>query len=259
MFENNFLGYTDDFHVSYKGSSYHTPISLNEHSDWSGTVGMADPGLDVSYRPTQDSALLIDNAGYLSTISSVDGNNINLGVNEAYHFFDGFGISGAAGDTIYDDDGNSTTITDIVDHNTITVSSSAGFAAGDGITVVDYEGTAPDIGRYEYGDGSQNSQPAVSIDSPSGPQTIAVGGSISFSCTASDPDGDISLYLWTFDNSGIPNNTSEDPGNITFGTEGNYTVMVTVTDNSGWKASDSVEIVVGALASPTMVILPAND
>jgi hypothetical protein len=195
------------------------------------------------FKLRSSAAYAIDTGRAPLTISSIAGNNITFTENGAYMFW--------PNDTIYDDDGNSTTVTAIVDEDTLTVSSATGFTGGDGVAPFSFGGTTWDIGASEYGGTPQNVLPTVSINSPSGPQTIAVDGSVSFTCTATDSDGSIASYLWTFDDSGISNSTSEDPGSQTFTVEGNYTVIITVTDNSGGQASDSVEIQVGTPAAPT--------
>jgi hypothetical protein len=233
-------------------SGYPSVSVSNYLQKTSGWTSLSPGGLDADDFDLQSgAAYAIDSGAAPISISSVSGNQLTLGSYQAYAFW--------PGDTVYDDDGNKTTVASIDAHNRITVSTATGFTSGDGVAPWFFGGTTWDLGSSEYGDGPQNSLPSVSIDSPSGPQKIAVDGSISFSCTASDPDGSISSYLWTFGSSGIPNDISEDPGNKTFETEGKFTVMVTVTDNSGGEASDSVEIQVGRLASPTMLILPANN
>ena len=80
-----------------------------------------------------------------------------------------------------------------------------------------------------------NQAPNGVIDSPSGNVTINVGGSVSFSGTGSDPDGNLPLtYLWQFGaGSGIPNSTLQDPGAVQFNVPGTYTVSFTVTDGLG--------------------------
>ena len=130
------------------------------------------------------------------------------------------------------DGANSTTVTAIVDHNTITVADATGFSAGEKITTVNFS-SLPDIGAFQYIGEEVNLYPEVQIDSPSGTQVIEEGDSLSFTCTASDIDGTIASYLWHFDGAGIADDASEDPGSKTFSTAGDYTVTVTVTDNEG--------------------------
>ena len=98
---------------------------------------------------TSSSTSLIDAAAFLTTVNSVSGNVITVA--DAKYFYDGWGIPGETGDIIYDDDGNSARIQSInYDINQITLDSASGFTSGDKVTTVDYSGSAPDIGAYEY-------------------------------------------------------------------------------------------------------------
>lgn len=89
-----------------------------------------------------------------------------------------------------------------------------------------------------------NVAPTVAIDTPSGNQSISLNDSLSFTCTAADSDGSIASYLWDFDDSGIAQSSSEDPDSKQFTQAGIYTVRVTVTDDDGATASDTVNVVV---------------
>ena len=80
----------------------------------------------------------------------------------------------------------------------------------------------------------QNISPNGVIDSPLGNMTIAVGDSIVFSGTGSDPDGDLPLrYLWNFGGAGTPDSTNQNPGSVQFNNAGIFTVSFTVTDAKG--------------------------
>jgi hypothetical protein len=246
------------------------PLSISWFSDFYTTAATANSGESVFTNNVEGNPNLtnpdggdytlsggsyaVDSARWIGTVSAKSGNLVTIGNNEAYAFpASNWNVPNQpiSTYTIYDDDGDSYTVTDQTAHNQLTLADATNIQVGDTLTPVAFTSAAPDIGRYEYSGTPQNVLPTVSIDTPSGPQTIAVDGSVSFSCTASDSDGSIASYLWTFDASGIANDTSEDPGNKTFSAEGNYTVTVTVTDNSGGQASDSVEIQVGTPAAPT--------
>ena len=71
------------------------------------------------------------------------------------------------------------------------------------------------------------------------PPTVTAGASVSsgdaplrvnFTASASDPDGTIAAYQWTFDDGTF--STAQNPAKI-FPAPGNYSVHLTVTDNSG--------------------------
>jgi PKD repeat protein len=53
---------------------------------------------------------------------------------------------------------------------------------------------------------------------------------VNFTASASDPDGTIASYQWTFDDGTF--STAQNPAKI-FPVPGNYSVHLTVTDNSG--------------------------
>jgi PKD repeat protein len=77
---------------------------------------------------------------------------------------------------------------------------------------------------------------------------------VSFSSVgSSDPDGVITDYQWTFGDGG--SSGASNPV-YTYVREGSYTATLTVTDNNGLTAKDSVTIVVRAPAAPTPVSGP---
>lgn len=90
-----------------------------------------------------------------------------------------------------------------------------------------------------------NQPPQVSISA-----TPTSGNSpllVTFSSAASDPDGYITGYSWTFGNgatSTVPNPT------VTYQSAGSYTARVTVTDNSGATASAAIVINVSSPPPP---------
>jgi PKD repeat protein/lysophospholipase L1-like esterase len=76
--------------------------------------------------------------------------------------------------------------------------------------------------------------PRGAIASPSSDVTIAPGGSVTFSGTATDPENDTPFtYLWTFGTGGPAPSTQQNPGAVTFANPGVYTVSFTVTDALG--------------------------
>ena len=82
---------------------------------------------------------------------------------------------------------------------------------------------------------SGNQAPNGVIDSPSTNLTIAVGQSVNFAGTGTDPDNNTPLtYLWNFGTgSGISNSTAQDPGLKQFNNIGIFTVTFTVKDALG--------------------------
>lgn len=76
-----------------------------------------------------------------------------------------------------------------------------------------------------------NRAPTGTITAPAGNVTITAGQSVTFTGTASDPDGDMVTVLWAFGDGGT--STLLSPGTHTFTTAGVYTVRMTATDAKG--------------------------
>lgn len=81
---------------------------------------------------------------------------------------------------------------------------------------------------------------------------------ITLNGTASDPDGTIVTYAWTYRNGpGAPTMAGTNTANLTASNlkAGTYTFRLTVTDNSGATAYDQVKVVVNPAASQTGTVL----
>ena len=104
--------------------------------------------------------------------------------------------------------------------------------------------------------GTVSGQPPIvsaSATPSSGPAPLTV----SFTADASDPDGMIVSYEWTFDDGTF--STAQNPAKI-FPAPGHYSVHMTVTDNSGNTVSETLPIDVSAPGSsptPTPTATPA--
>lgn len=95
----------------------------------------------------------------------------------------------------------------------------------------------------------------VTIDTPAGDVKIHPGQSVSFAGTVADGTGPYT-YLWTFSGA-APDSTVEDPGSVTFTSQGDYLVTFTVTDSTGRSGSDSVLVSVKVVIATISV--PASD
>ncbi len=146
------------------------------HGDWISGVGthynfdplMTDPANQDFTLQSNSPAI---NAGtWLTTIASPTASNqTSIILDDATPFYSGSGspwfIEGETGDTIKTQNGQITEIQSInYDTNAITVSPAINIVNGEGVAL-DYEGTAPDIGAFEFtgvvpdpycGDGSCN-------------------------------------------------------------------------------------------------------
>ena len=91
-----------------------------------------------------------------------------------------------------------------------------------------------------------NLPPVVSSASAS-PSSGSVSSAVTFSATASDPDGSIALYEWDFDGNGtFDASTATNPVSYTYTTAGTYTVTVRVTDDLGATATSSTTVTIAS-------------
>ena len=90
---------------------------------------------------------------------------------------------------------------------------------------------APPTRTITVQQGTTNRPPTGTITAPAANVTISTGQSVSFTGSASDPDGDTVTVLWTFGDGGT--STLLAPGAHIFTTAGVYTVRMTATDAKG--------------------------
>ena len=80
--------------------------------------------------------------------------------------------------------------------------------------------------------GDDNKAPNGTISAPAANVTIAVGGSVSFQASCTDPDGDAVTHAWSF-GGGAADSTQQNPGSTVFAAAGTYTVTYTCSDANG--------------------------
>ena len=123
-------------------------------SEWSNNQVVNPNFSDVDGRDftLQSISPMINAGGWLTTISSTTANGqTSFVVDDTGYFYDGWGIPGETGDVIKTEHGQVTTIQRInYATNTITVSPAIDIFKGEGLAL-NYLGSAPDIGAYEYG------------------------------------------------------------------------------------------------------------
>lgn len=109
----------------------------------------------------------------------------------------------------------------------------------------DFEGTSRpqgsgyDVGYDEFGAGSGNASPTVTISSnnTSGNSPLT----INFTANASDSDGTIARYEWDLDGNGVYEaTTTSNTSSYTYNNTGTYNPRVRVTDNGGATATSSI-------------------
>ncbi|MGH8092693.1 MAG: galactose oxidase-like domain-containing protein [Chthoniobacterales bacterium] len=92
----------------------------------------------------------------------------------------------------------------------------------------------PSLAQFVHLSATPNDLPPKgSIDSPTGDVMIAVGQSVNFAGSATDPDNAVAAYSWIFPE-GMPESSSQqNPGLVSFCDEGTYVVSMTAIDSSG--------------------------
>jgi PKD repeat protein len=99
--------------------------------------------------------------------------------------------------------------------------------------------------------GNQPPQVTISATPTSGTAPLAVN----FTSSASDADGSIASYSWTFGNG---NTSSQANPSTIYQAAGSFTAKLTVTDNLGATASAETLIIVGTLVTPVVDLLSPN-
>jgi len=107
------------------------------------------------------------------------------------------------------------------------------------LTSADYNGTAPDMGAFEFGSGGSLNQPPVAVasvtpDHGSAPLTVQFSSAGSY-----DPDGTISATFWDF---GDGSSSKEANPSHTYATVFVFQATLTVTDDNGATHSDTVSV-----------------
>ncbi len=92
-----------------------------------------------------------------------------------------------------------------------------------------------------------------------GPYTLEEGSGVLLDASSStDPDNNIALYEWDFDNDGVYDATGETTW-AAFSDDGSYTVSLRVTDDYGESDSDTAEVIVSNVAPEVNVITTLAD
>jgi len=128
--------------------------------------------------------------------------------------------------------------------NSQAIDAGTAFFEWNGTTIVDlsssgYNGTAPDMGAFEFGTSGSPNQPPVAVtsvtpDHGSAPLTVQFSSADSY-----DPDGTISATSWDFGDGS--NSTEADPSH-TYIDVGMYQATLTVTDNDGATHSGALSV-----------------
>jgi PKD repeat protein len=103
----------------------------------------------------------------------------------------------------------------------------------------EYNGSAPDMGAFEFGNGGSPNQPPVAVaavtpDHGSAPLTVQFSSADSY-----DPDGIISATSWDF---GDGSSSNEANPSHTYTSVNTFQATLTVTDNNGATHTDTVSV-----------------
>ncbi len=113
--------------------------------------------------------------------------------------------------------------------------------------------TPPSTDVYIHtGDHRVNVAPTLSINASS--ISVAANTSVTFTATASDPDGDSIAYAWVF-NDGTYSTNNSAVQTKSWSTEGNYQVLCTASDMKGKRTTRAILVTVG---SPTTFSVSGN-
>jgi len=128
--------------------------------------------------------------------------------------------------------------------NSPAIDAGTAFFEWNGTTVVDlssseYNGSAPDMGAFEFGNGGSSNQPPVAVatvtpDHGSAPLTVQFSSADSY-----DPDGGISATSWNFGDGS--SSTEANPSHI-YTAVATFQATLTVTDNDGATHSNTVSV-----------------
>jgi hypothetical protein len=171
-FKNNLFYQNSDYYgTQYSIISLGTRVAPTHQilaNNWLDNAG--DPKfVDISGTPVpaqietqfdfhlQPNSPCIDKGAFLTTVTSASGSGTQFQVADAGYFMDGWGIAAeiqganVSGDVIQlqGQTQRALIINVNYDSNTITVNTSMNWTAGQGVNLA-YEGSAPDIGAYEY-------------------------------------------------------------------------------------------------------------
>lgn len=122
--------------------------------------------------------------------------------------------------------------------------------AGVYLTPVGLAGTTPPSLDVVVNLGSFPGNHAPTVTLAASTVTPAANGSVTFTATASDPDGDALAYGWDFDDGSVGPNAAT--ATKTFGAARSHSVRVTVSDMKGQTATASVLVTVGAPTTFTL-------
>jgi parallel beta-helix repeat protein len=128
--------------------------------------------------------------------------------------------------------------------NSPAIDAGTAFFEWNGTTLVDlnqgeYNGSAPDMGAFEFGSSGSPNQPPVAVatvtpDHGSAPLTVQFSSVDSY-----DPDGTISATSWDF---GDGSSSTEANPSHTYTSVNTYLAVLTVTDNNGTTHTDTVSV-----------------
>ncbi len=179
----------------------------------------------------QSGSRLVD-AGTFLTRTTSPGNGTTIYIEDAGYFCDGFGIMESDLIQLEGQTDNARIISVDYNNHIITVDKALTWRGGQGVSLP-YNGSAPDIGAFEYGGVSP-----LYANATASPTSGQIPLTVNFTGIAS---GGIPPYNYSW-NFGDQGSSNEQNPTHTYIRDQSYTAILTVTDNDGNQDNDSVTI-----------------
>jgi hypothetical protein len=173
---------------NWDGDTQGDPQFVNASTEFSDPMDAAVPDVHL-----QASSPCKDKGTYLTTIISTVGSGTSFVVADAGYFMDGWGIVGVQGDEIQlFGTSQRARITNVsYETSTITVDRRLSWVQNQGVSLA-YEGSAPDVGAYEFSQGTKTAAPTgLKVKEQSGSRVLGRNGEWGMGGKKSESDRDV--------------------------------------------------------------------
>jgi len=119
----------------------------------------------------------------------------------------------------------------------------------------------PSVAKFVQlsGTAPANQAPTATITAPAANVTINAGQAVSFAGSASDPEGGISTYAWTFAGGNPASSSAAAPGPVVYSTPGTYAASLMVTDEGGLTSPSVTRTITVTAPNFSMSAAPASQ
>ena len=105
-----------------------------------------------------------------------------------------------------------------------------------------------------------NNAPSCSIDSPTGNISIDGGQAVNYAGTATDSDGTIASFSWSFPGGTPGSSSAEDPGSVSYANAGVYITTFSATDDGGTSCTPAtIQVTVNTVGGGNNKPVANND